>query len=144
MTEEEYKMILNVPYEEFFRILENQYIYEYGEKHAYEIMSKAGINPKVVNFQLRLRVTGDIAQPDKLIYFVNSLPFLLFSKSETICIVAVTLAYIRFQEVDSKKYPLGNEPVMKHLLEIVLRCEKTKFIKRETFYTRFFQNLLLY
>jgi len=142
MLQEDYDNFKKLPFEVVNDIIGTQYIFENGEAKTIEIMKKLANSQKVTDLSMRMRVAGDIVSPNDLLYFVNGLSFFLFSKSETVCIAAISIAMFRFKEYGELTTNTMNGDIVGYLMEIVNRCERMKFNKSDTFYTRVYGKLL--
>ena len=141
MTGLEYSRIKDIPYHRVIQLFTDHYIYENSERKLHEIIAKLRDSQNVNNFLVHNRTMERVPEPMELMKFVNGLSFFLFSSTETVCLAGITLAVIRFGEIEGEEN-LENEPVVRHLLEIILICQKVKLKKTDSFYTRFFDKLI--
>jgi len=138
ITQTDHNNFRKIPFEDVIDIIGKQYIFDYGESKAIDVLRKMGDAPKVAELFFRIHVQKKMPTPNELLYFINGLSFYLFAKSETICLAAVSFCAQGFKETND----LSNEDAVSYLMQIVYQCEKMKFNKSNTFYTRIYANLI--
>jgi len=141
MTELEYLQLKDIPYHRVIELFTNHYIYENSERKLHDIIGKLKNSQAVNKFLINNRTVWKVPEPLELMKFVNSLPFFLFSSTETVCLAGMTLAIARFSEIENE-HDLKNETVVGYFLDIILICQKVKLKKADSFYTRLFDILI--
>lgn len=141
MTQEDLENFKKIPFEIVNDIIGTQYIYENGESKTISIMKKLADSQKVTDLSTRMCLAGDIASASELIYFVNGLSFFLFSKSETICLATISIAVLRFRAYGELITDSINNDIVAYILEVCYKCERMKFNRSDTYYTRVYKKL---
>lgn len=138
MNIEDHNNFKRIPHEDVIDIIGTQYIFEYGESKAKDSLKKMVESPKVSEMFGRIYVQKKMPNPDELLHFVNGLSFFIFSRAETVCLAAISFAGEGFKEMPGT----SNEDKVDYIMHIVYKCERTKFNKNDTFYTRIYSRLL--
>jgi hypothetical protein len=138
MTQLDYNNYKKIPYENIMNEICAQYIFEYGESKAKDIIAKSSSSTKAQNLLFNIHMSRKMPSPLDLVSCFNTIPFMFFSKPETICLATIAFTMVAFDE-DTDLLP---ENESSYVMEIVYQCEKMKFSKSDTFFTRVYKRLV--
>jgi hypothetical protein len=141
MTETEYKRVLKLDYNVLFDLITEHYVYEQGQLKGEEIVNKIKTSQKVLDYIAAIGRTGRMPEPLELLKFVNGLSFLVIAKAETIAVTSVIIAVMLFDQARAQFDP-DDQTVSRYFLELIFRCERLKFIKSNTYFSRLYAKLV--
>ena len=112
--------------EDLIEIFANFYTEEYGTKKMREILEKVCYSPKLLKFIDMLRTQRLSPGRDGFITIVNTIPYFLFSKGETLCVGTLIAIQKWIIETKDDGFRLSDEQIHQIVLETIFKAEKTK------------------
>jgi len=146
-----YNTMLKIDPDTLTNIFLTQYIHDFGEKKAKEVISKVQKSEKVQD-HIRYLIQTDQAPTDVSIGAVlHAIPFFILSKPETLCLGGLVFTNL-WKEliVDTyNNHPLeGRLRIMKQQAagkicsDYIVKCSTMKMKKVDTFFSRFFDEII--
>lgn len=123
------------------------YNQEYGNKKGVEILSKIQSSNKISEFITRLRIEKLSPGNDGFITIVNSIPYFLFSKGETLGYGSLFAIQQWIEQSSNDTFQLDKNTIHRIIVETIYRALRTKInlSGTPTFFNKYFdllENLL--
>ena len=115
-----------IPSEDLILYYFGLYNQEYGNKKGLEILSKIQLSKKVHEFITRLRMEELSPGDDGFITVVNSIPYFLFSRAETLGYGALFAIQQWVEQSSNDTFQLNKNTIHRIVVETIFRAERTK------------------
>lgn len=102
------------------------YNQEYGNKKGSDILSKIESSKKVKEFITKLRIENLTPGDDGFITVVNSIPYFLFSKGETLGYGTLYAIKLWIDQSSNDSFKLSYDAIHNIVVETIFRADRTK------------------
>lgn len=137
MTKEIYDGMKKMPFNELTDIVAYRYVYEYGEQKAREVISKVEQSAKIEQYVFQWMVNGYTPSSKDITSILNTLPYFLFAKGETMCLGALTILNYWDKVVNEE----DTITATKIGVNVIIDCNRIKLKSNDNFFTRLFQEI---
>lgn len=128
--------------EELIAIFIDFFIEEYGAKKSREIVDKIYYSPKILKFINTLRTDKLSPGTDGFINIVNSIPYFLFSKGETLCMGALVAIQKWLNESADDTFRISDEHIHNFVTETIFKADKTKIhLSGSNFFDKYYKRI---
>lgn len=122
-----------------------QYIFEYGEKKFQKIVEVVQTSQKIKEYLNNVIASSVTPSAKGLQNLLNSHPYFLFAKEETICVGCLGVItrwegmyYIKTGSHYDGRY---DELVTEVMVSVIDQCQSLKYVQSDNFFKRFFKRL---
>lgn len=120
------KQIIFFSFDELIKLYLGLYFQEYGKKKGVEVISKIQTSKKIQVFITRIRIEKLNPGDAGFITMVNSIPYFLFSKGETLGAGALLSIQQWIDQTSMDTFKLNDSTIHSMIVETIFRAEKTK------------------
>jgi hypothetical protein len=116
------------------------YNQEYGNKKGLEVLSKIQFSNKTQEFIAKLRYEKLNPGVDGFINLVNTIPYFLFSKGETLCYGTLVAIHQWIEQSSEDAFKIRYDIIHSIVVETIFKSEKTKFhiSNKITFFEKYY------
>jgi hypothetical protein len=143
MTRETYYKMLSLEPEVLPMLFLEQYQFEFGEKKSLEIAEKIQSSEKVFLYINQMLMAKLNPAPKDLILLMNSIPYFMFAKEETLCLGGlIVLSKWMSNTFDiNNLYGSNAAAITKICADFIIECNENKYKKSNNMFTRLFDKI---
>ncbi|MNK15587.1 hypothetical protein D3C87_337330 [compost metagenome] len=135
-------LMLKFNFEKLSDVFITRFIQELGMSKAEEIFEKVNSSNKVLSYLNEVGKNSYRPTYKGIISTLNTLPYFIFCKGETLCIAALTVLLNWQHQFDEDMIILSEDEITEVAADIINYCHSIKLDKRSSMFTRFFDDLL--
>ncbi|GAA4092638.1 hypothetical protein [Mucilaginibacter panaciglaebae] len=137
MTKEIYDGMKKMPFNELTDIIAYRYVYEYGEQKAREVIGKVEQSAKIEQHVFQWMVNGFTPSSKDIMSILNTMPYFLFAKGETLCLGALTILNY-WNTVANEENTITATQIG---VNVIIDSNRVKLKSNNNFFTRLYQEI---
>ena len=123
-----------------------RYVYEFGEKKLIEVVSKIMDSDKAKNLMSQCYRLGLFPTSKEVTGHINTIPYFLFAKAETLCLGSLTVIGFLEREIENEQHfaKIWGKEHTPLIINIINDCNNLKINRGDSFFSRFYTDVSHY
>jgi hypothetical protein len=128
----------NMSLSSIYELFLTRYLKEFGESKAIKVSKEIESNNKIKNFVNSLIFENQLPNYLDILATLNSTPYFLFSKSESLCLGCLIILEYWDEHRNANSKNLSSKDVTGIAISIIHQCSKLKFDRTDSFFMRYY------